>query len=885
MAIPAETLSQWSIGIEQQIRHAAAEGRTTESAFEYVKTLQQSDWGWNLELLSARLEAFALARSAYLDKLNRVSYLQRAAVRFGRAAWYAGPADDATNWNGLVHRLTNDLKRSKGEVDALDEESTTVLSMMDNPGQERFSTRGLVVGHIQSGKTGNMAAVIAKAADTPFKFFLVLAGMTDSLRHQTQARLDRDVVETAPDRWYRWTEADAEVAGAVVKGDFKHPAAGGFAFDNRKQLAVVKKNAGVLRRVLAKLKNTDDATLRSTPFLIIDDECDQASVNSAALQTAVTRINGYIRDILAKLPRASYVGYTATPFANVLIDPRIDPDRPEDLYPRSFIHALRRPAAYFGTERLFGRDALDGEQAGQDDGLDMIRIVPPEELSRLRPAAGADFSFDVTPSLADAIRYFLMVTAARQVRGQTAEHSTMLVHTSVLNSVHRSAARAITPFVAQLAADLSSSDSLLFEELATVWQRESDRVLAEEFDRQPVPFSTIQPLLASVARSLEVKVENWTSTSRIDYSVPGRRFLVIGGNVLARGLTLEGLSVSFFLRSSSQYDTLMQMGRWFGYRSGYEDLPRVWMEDSVRQHFFDLAGVEAEVRREIRRYAEEEITPQSFAIRIRRLPGMAITAASKMRSAQTVQIGYAGSHQQTTRFYPNDHDWLRDNWNAGIALVDSGGHPDIVRGAPVVKGVQSRAVKAFLAAYQVHPSHRPLARELLLDYINRENAAGRLTEWNVALIGAQEAGRTAEDFGRLGRVYRVRRSALIGGGDEACIKALMSRRDLFVDLEPRPLAVDDSWEAYKDVREAMGLPPLLLLYPIEKTSAPGPRAGDRAPLDAVRDVLGLSIVFPGRHSAAQVYVAAALQPDDAGETPEGEDGLPADLIDATPQGA
>src|SRR5262249_56566900 len=125
---------------------------------------------------------------------------------------------DAANWNGLARRLKEQLHRSDAEIADVDEESTTILSLVDNPGLDNFSTRGLVVGHIQSGKTGNMAAVIAKAADTPFKFFLVLGGMTDTLRHQTQNRLERDVVDTAPDRWYRWTECDSEQDGNV-KGD------------------------------------------------------------------------------------------------------------------------------------------------------------------------------------------------------------------------------------------------------------------------------------------------------------------------------------------------------------------------------------------------------------------------------------------------------------------------------------------------------------------------------------------------------------------------------------------------------------------------------------------------------------------------------------------
>src|SRR3546814_761939 len=146
--------------------------------------------------------------------------------------------------------------------------------------------------------------------------------------------------------------------------------------------------------------------------------------------------------------------------------------------------------------------------------------------------------------------------------------------------------------------------------------------------------------LSVVASSIDVKVENWRSQDRIDYSVPGRRYIVIGGNVLARGLTLAGLVVSFFMRTSSQYDTLMQMGRWFGFRPGYEDLPRIWMEEDVRDAFFDLATVEEEIRRDIDTYAIDNVKPIEFATRIRKIPGLAITTRTKLRNVRTATIGY-----------------------------------------------------------------------------------------------------------------------------------------------------------------------------------------------------------------------------------------------------
>jgi hypothetical protein len=263
---------------------------------------------------------------------------------------------------------------------------------------------------------------------------------------------------------------------------------------------------------------------------------------------------------------------------------------------------------------------------------------------------------------------------------------------------------------------------------------------------------------------------------------------------------------------------------------------------------------------------------------------MAITAPSKMRSVQTVQIGYSGSHQQTTRFFRHDDQWLTTNWAAGVELINSGGDVSTVLDNRVIRGVDVSAIVAFLGKYLVHPSHRPLTPSLLLDYIARENAMGKLLRWNVVVVGASDPGPSDKALGRLGQVARVRRSALKGGGDEACIKALMSRRDLLADVDhyDRVAVGEDSWEAYKNTREVRSLPPLLLLYPIEKFSAPDARTTARVPLDAVHDVLGMGIVFPGAPADAQVYVAAALEPDDAVETPEGDDALPEDVIDTAP---
>ena len=800
-------------------------------------------------------------------------------MKAGRPDWYGGADGGSRIWHALRRRL-EEIGRSEDEINSVDMDSTAVLSLTDNPGQARFTTKGLVLGHVQSGKTGNMAAVVAKAADTPYKFFVILSGLTDSLRNQTQVRLDADLVENGHgDRWFKWTQVDRRLAdGKLEKGDFNHPPSGGFPLAGpQRHIAVMKKNAAILRRFKRKLKSTPAALLAQTAFMIIDDECDQASVNSARLQASISATNKVIREIVGMLPKVAYAGYTATPFANILIDP----NEPQDLYPRDFIHPLLKPDSYFGAEELFGREALQGEDSDTESGYNMIRIVDQSEVPRLRPAPrqAASFAFEVTESISKAIRYFIMAVAARNVRGQQDEHSTMLIHTSVLNLVHLATQVVVEPYLRDLAKQLERNDGSLMAEMEQIWIEESEIVDAAEFGNEKIPFSKLKPLLAEVASSIDVKVENWRSQDRIDYSEPGRRYIVIGGNVLARGLTLSGLIVSFFMRTSSQYDTLMQMGRWFGFRPGYEDLPRVWMEEDVRDAFFDLATVEEEIRRDIDTYAIDNVRPIEFATRIRKIPGLAITARTKLRNIRTASIGFEGEHVQTIKFRRSERDVLVSNWDAGHRLLSAAENHVQIRGNRLATGVPANQIERFLDEYQIEEG-RTLQSGFLKTYIkNLAESDSAARKWNIVTISGNAEQMSERPLGPSGAVACVTRNPLKNSGDMAFVKAIMSRADVLADVEAVPTELaGKGWKALKEARFTMGMPPLLVLYPIYRDSKPGARS-DREPMDAETDVLGFGIVFPGKPGSGTVYVQADIPPLEPEEEYEGENAIPEELID------
>lgn len=384
-------------------------------------------------------------------------------------------------------------------------------------------------------------------------------------------------------------------------------------------LFVAKKNAAVLRRLKKALNQLSDIERKSLPSLIIDDECDQASINTAAYRSSVTRINGLIRDLCEKLPKVTYVGYTATPYANVLTaETSVDGSR--DLYPSEFIISLDEPEGYFGARRLFGDDA----DAEADTELPYIRRVPNEDRFSLQPPSRKErdsFAAGLTQSLANACDWFLLSLAARKARGQRQSHCCMLVHTTIYAVCHRQIRRMIErEWLRPNREALKNNDRERIEQLRILWNRESSALSAgmrAELDCPDTPedFEQILGFLHESVESITMTVENSESefSERLNFNGGNPvHSIVIGGNVLARGLTIEGLVCSYFIRTSSQYDTLMQMGRWFGYRRGYEDLPRIWMTRELENAFRDLVNVEEMIRSEIAAISRKGWTPSRY---------------------------------------------------------------------------------------------------------------------------------------------------------------------------------------------------------------------------------------------------------------------------------
>lgn len=810
-------------------------------------------------------EIATAARLEYERRIGRVSSLTdpRALVAAERRSghWYPGPKAGDNFWSPLEARLRAALGADAAE--SIDRSSTRVVSLMRPPAAPgRINTRGLVLGYVQSGKTTSFTAVAAKAADVGYRFIVVLSGITDNLRNQTQRRLERDLVGDNNHLWVLLTE---------VGKDFSHGPRNAASFlsdPNHRLLAVVKKNPARLRRLLQFLNGAGEQVLLECPILVIDDEADQASIDVGS-RGRQSRINSLIMQILAK-PKAAYIAYTATPFANLLIDP----STPDGLYPRDFIVDLDKPVGYLGPETIFGRDplALDELSEGVDDGLDIVRHIPEDEIAAVRPPRGRgsvdSWTPEMTASLKAALRWFLLSTAARRCRSGRIEHSTMLIHTSMSVKAHQALAEPVRDYLSELRTSLTRTDSPIWQQLRLEWHEETSRLPATTMGLPTVTWEEVASTINKTVANVRVVVDNYLSSDRLEYEedTPATT-VVIGGNTLSRGLTLEGLICSYFVRSANAYDTVLQMGRWFGYRPNYADLGRIWMTEELESWFFDLATVEAEIRQQIQRYELEDLKPTELAVKIRTHPAMTITSAAKMRHSRDASLTYSGCREQTILFNHRDTDWLHHNLSASSRLFEHAAAAGVAlnrtpEGRPILRSVPVDVIIEFLNDYRFHEDARRLRADLLTSYIERQVRHGALRTWNVVVAEDAGGGKGRLTLSRDLTVNLIHRSRLEMPSTHANIKTLVSQIDRAADIDlPRAKILEQAGKTgagelddrLRRLRmELVGPVGLLCLYPISKDSRPlrdpsaplTPGRRLRVPLDAVEHVIGVGLFFP-----------------------------------------
>lgn len=702
------------------------------------------------------------------DKINGFSSSQN-------SSWLDEDLLNGTCWNSYKEYLTQ-KKFSPTALENIDNYTKAIITNCSNPNQNIVDSKGLVVGYVQSGKTANFIGLLARAVDVGYKMIIVLAGTKEKLRSQTQKRIKKDLCS------YNFERIAVRTGD---KKDFRPPAEypqNWFA-SNQTSLLVVKKNQQILQSFINWIlyqNNSTQSNKLETPLnlrekcatLIIDDEADEASINVSRTDDR-SRIYQRIIRILEVLPRSSFVGYTATPFANVLIDHSSFEGK--NLYPKNFIIALSKPDGYFGAEEFFGRRRTSKELFSDPELEDvepknLFHPIPLEEVSYLKPIRNRDvpiFNPRMNKSLRRAIIYYILSTAAKVGRLGKKDHTSMFVHTHVRISMQEKTLIIIDKFIKKIQNRFKNSKNFI-DYCKLYWEEEISKVERKP-DENEISFSEVMKNIDYVLENISLSMANTSRLSAdiqlkpenkeaeipgITYISPlnyekesddedGKIYLVVGGNILSRGLTLDGLTVSYFLRTTTMYDTLLQMGRWFGFRNGYSDLPRIWTTQGLYNNFARLAEVEEVIREEINKYKIANIDPINFKVRVPLIPGLEVTSRLKRKDAVENRMWSLSKDRPELRRFSRDKNWLSHNINSLRELIEKNiGKIKSQKNLQniVLKDISNKDVINFFDtkknsnAFKLRAEETQIKELDIINLISAYEEKQKLENWNVVLL-------------------------------------------------------------------------------------------------------------------------------------------------------
>ena len=676
-------------------------------------------------------------------------------------------------WERYKKYLLLDQGWNENVVDMLGDVSDSILDLCGDPEDEGlWKRKGLILGDIQSGKTSNYLALCNKAADAGYKIIILLTGTLESLRKQTQERVDagfagvnsRNVLQKNPERKFVGVgEIDSNRTAyqfTNVLSDFNSSKLQALSFTIKglpePTIFVLKKNKSILENLATWLSTRNTYAVGEKidlPLLLIDDEADNASVNTNKPEKKPTAINAAIVDVLRLFKRSSYVAVTATPFANIFIDPDLDKGSDEfNLFPSDFIYSLSAPTNYIGARRIFFEDS---EYYSALETIDDVLIDSDKNEYVFRSKAKSAHLVPYLPkSLVRAFQYFLLVNAIRDLDEKKNSHRSMIVNVSQFVDVQIQVYNMVTEMLKKYQLKIQSYSKLSFPEamkceeikdLHDLWQK----MLPES--ETGYSWEAVQNVLYESVMPIETRLVNQKAkeqgVERLDYEPYkecGLRVIAVGGNSLSRGLTLEGLCVSYFDRNSQMYDTLMQMGRWFGYRRGYDRLFKIWMTPEAITWYQYVSTATDELRDEIREMRRVGLTPREFGLKVQQnMTSLFVTAKNKMRATTVVEqwISLAAEVVETPRLIASKEKCLKINLQITDQFLtdlesesEKYKKPELNRAEnrAVYSGVPKEAVAKYVRSFVSHPRHIPFNARDLSDHI--ENAQD-CPKWTVAVIG------------------------------------------------------------------------------------------------------------------------------------------------------
>lgn len=807
-------------------------------------------------------------------------------------------------------------KDSSISINTLDDETDKILDKCVNPKTPgSWDRRGMVVGNVQSGKTSNYTGLINKATDAGYKLVIVIAGIHNSLRKQTQERIDEGYIgRNSADLIFRHKNNKVGVGKFSVdkeifsytssddNGDFSRSIAAKLNVPiggNSPTILVIKKNKSILENLilwLAQFAAEDqqgNKKIFNVPALVIDDEADNASVNSGN-EFDVRTINRLIRTLLNLFDQNTFIGYTATPYANLFIPSNWSEELEtmvkgirfkvgEDLFPRDFIINIHPPSNYIGAVRVFGYENEITDE--QHEGLDIIRKAEDQEpyFPKKISATGINgLPDDVPASLREAIRAFILVCAIRRLRKDGKKHNSMLVHVALRVAWIDRIAWLVNEIIRDYKRQIRSGQGSLMNELEDLYMNDFVPTTEEVIKNLPYsdpkiklhPWEEVKNELLEAVTKIEVRAVHGTKKIKgLEFSgieelnykkyENGLSVIAVGGNKLARGITLEGLSVSYYLRTSRMYDSLMQMGRWFGYRPGYVDLCRLYTTGQLINWYRHITMATEEMRADFDDMAAKNLRPEDFQLKVRTHPGMLlITSVTRMKDHERIQVSFSGKLVQTYIFEKSPAI-IASDYKAFTFLLSRLSDPikketDQGINALLWTNVSADLISDFIAYYH---SSSYIRTDVYKAYIEKQALNGKLTHWSVAVI--LNSRRIITSKGSLkGKAVKQHKffwqNGHINGGlpfrnfvdnsNELMVKGgtntILDKKARMIDLE---FSSEPSEQDIKDKRRAEKKP-LLVIMPLD------PRVS--ADLNEDIPLIGFGLAFP-EFEGEEIYEYAA----------------------------
>ena len=817
------------------------------------------------------------------------------------------PEDERSSWQLYKKHLKENKHFSDDAIQKIEDASIGILRCLSTDTVDIGPIKGLVIGNVQSGKTANMAALMAMAADWRWNMFIVLSGTIESLRKQTQNRLHSDLNHPGNLVWTQFDHLSKK----------KSPI-GQRLCDLQLQTDSPMRYMTVCLKIKSRLEDliewieADKQNIKNLRVLVIDDEADQAGINTGDVYSESERktINRLILNLVhcrdkkatsdatnsygSHYQAMNYISYTATPYANCLNE-----TGKETLYPKNFIRTLINSNSYFGPDKFF-----EVSDADQNKYLKIVRSIPTKDVDTIKKIHSGDDE-RLPQSLKDAICWFLCAAGVMRFYNYKRPVS-MLIHTSQKQTHHQAIAESVRDWLKSRKEKILEECELLYSKESSSFTKAGLREVYPDYEHTDdeiwdyPAFTEIKDhvieLLNQVtsimlddegelhySKGIHLCIDNCANNGKTDDGMHMRlaypdgdeanapdyatAFIVIGGNTLSRGLTLEGLVSTFFLRSVKQADTLMQMGRWFGYRPHYELLQRVWMTDDTKNKFGFLTDVDIDLREQIYQMSIlGDKGPEDFNLALKTSPKvswMSLTSKNKMQMAAAAEVDFSGMDTQLTVYSKRKEDQLQ-NIKVTESFITSLGN----------KYRKSENTEAYIwedisfdeiardffgKGFRVPETSRAFQQiDLLAEWIQKQTEKGEMLKWNVLLCGVKINDRTPDDkIWHLGNgisIGKINRSCKTENEDRVNIGVLSGKKDYVADIIQSKLE-PEIWDSmvsgksisndYKTYRELAGVAkiPLFLIYMIDRNSKTS--SNDRRDLHMDLDLIGITMVIPG----------------------------------------